>query len=92
MLWCEKDVTDSEFEFEKLPQIEFTFKGKAYVLDYKLLLGQCQVKNQDGRIIRGCLFKIRAMEFGIRILGMPFLQQNYVIFDRDTQSIGKTSL
>jgi hypothetical protein len=92
MLWCEKDVTDSEFEFEKLPQIEFTFKGKVYVLDYKLLLAQCQVKNQDGRIIRGCLFKIRAMEFGIRVLGMPFLQQNYVIFDRDTQSIGKTSL
>jgi hypothetical protein len=89
MLWCEKDVTDSEFEFEKLPQIEFTFKGKAYALDYKLLLAECQVKNEGGRIIRGCLFKVRAMEFGIRVLGMPFLQQNYVIFDRDTQSIGK---
>ena len=89
MLWCEKDVTDSEFEFEKLPQIEFTLKGKAYGLDYKLLLAQCQVKNQSGRIIRGCLFKVRAMKFGIRVLGMPFLQQNYVIFDRDTQSIGK---
>lgn len=88
MLWCEKDVTDSEFEFEKLPQIEFTLKGKAYGLDYKLLLAQCQVKNQSGRIIRGCLFKVRAMKFGIRVLGMPFLQQNYVIFDRDTQSIG----
>ena len=88
MLWCEKDVTDSDFKFEELPQMEFSFGNRNYALDYKLLVAECRVKNNAGRIVRGCLFKVRAMQFCIRVLGMPFLQQNYVIFDRDAQRIG----
>lgn len=89
ILFCEKEiVSNKKDDFSNLPELRYVIGTETYVLDFNLLKANCKVNFKNGKRYLGCLFKVRSLFLGMRILGMPFLQQNYVIFDRDHLRVG----
>jgi len=88
ILYCEKPVKATFETFDDLPELKYVMSGISYTLNLNLLVADCGVNTKNGQYVKGCLFKLRSMYMGMRILGMPFMQQNYVIFDKDQLKIG----
>ena len=84
VLVCEKFLRNgSKWKNSDLPTLKFNFGGKEYAINTDLLIAQCQNFNDEHGPSRMCSLKVRSLDLAFRVLGMPFLQNHYVIFDRE---------
>lgn len=72
-----------------LPPLEFFIGEFNYKVWPIFLIGECaQSYLDDGRTAVTCLLKI-APSTEMFILGIPFFNSNYILFNRDDKVIGK---
>lgn len=89
---CGRDITMREWGAKELPGLAFMIgknDSKKFVIDNNKMLGRCERKTDYSKITKVCLINIMVENSGDRVLGIPFMQMYYTIFDRISQKIGK---
>ena len=92
VILCEKTTQPKEEQLsaKDQPNMEFIIDGKTYKLDSEYFAGMCitdEEKNGDVKTSCAQMLKYGGDQVNIRILGMPFMQGYYCIFDRSEKQV-----